>query len=89
VTGERRLDDAPDVRFGGVKLRFVPAGMNPDELAANAARAAAAAERKRAAPLPSPITAPADLEAGPSKTLWILLALVVVAAVLFVLRGRA
>jgi pSer/pThr/pTyr-binding forkhead associated (FHA) protein len=89
VTGERRLDDAPDVRFGGVKLRFVPAGMNPDEVATNAARSAAAAERNRAAPLPSPITAPADLEAGPSKTLWILLALVVVAAVLFVLRGRA
>ena len=73
-----------------MKLRFVPAGMNPDELAAKAARSAAAAERKRAAPLPSPVTAPAvDLEAGPSKMLWILLALVVVAAVLFVLRGHA
>ena len=87
VTGERRLDDAPDVRFGGVKLRFVPADMDPDELAAKAARTAA--ERKRAAPLPSPVTLDVADPAGPSKMLWILLALLVVAAVLFVLRGRA
>jgi pSer/pThr/pTyr-binding forkhead associated (FHA) protein len=90
VTGERRLDDAPDVRFGGVKLRFVPAGVNPNELAAKAAQSAAAAERKRVAPLPAPVTADAVApEACTSKLLWMLLALLVAAAVFFVLRGRA
>ena len=90
VTGERRLDGAPDVRFGGVKLRFVPAGVDADELAAKAARAAAALERKRPAPAAAPLsTAAAAPGASTSKLLWVLLALVVAAAVVFMLRGRA
>jgi pSer/pThr/pTyr-binding forkhead associated (FHA) protein len=86
ITGERRLDGVPDVRFGGVKLRFVPAGVNPAELEARAARAE---ERKRPAVAPSPVVADASPQAGTSRLIWFLLALVVVAAVLFVLRGRA
>ena len=85
VTGERRLDGTPDVRFGGVKLRFIPAGVDPDDALARAARAE---ERKR--PAPSPIAAAdATPAAGTSRVIWLLLALVVAAAVFFVLRGRA
>lgn len=87
LTGERRLEGAPDVRFGGVKLRFVPAGMAPEDVTARAARAAE--ERKRPAPAASRVVTDAPPEAGTSRLLWLLLALVVVAAVLFVLRGRA
>ena len=87
VTGERRLDGAPDVRFGGVKLRFVPAGVNLDEVTARAARVAE--ERKRPAPALSQVVTDAKPEAGTSRVLWLLLALVIGAAVFFVFRGRA
>jgi pSer/pThr/pTyr-binding forkhead associated (FHA) protein len=84
VTDERRLDGAPDVRFGGVKLRFMPAGMSPDDRTARASD-----ERKRSAAASTPVamgTAPAP---STSRLLWVLLALVIGAAVFFVLRGRA
>lgn len=85
VTGERRLDGTPDVRFGGVKLRFIPAGVDPNEALARAARAE---ERKRPLPAAAAIT-DATPAAGTSRILWFLLALVVAAAVFFVLKGRA
>jgi pSer/pThr/pTyr-binding forkhead associated (FHA) protein len=89
VTGERRLDGAPDVRFGGVKLRFIPAGVDPDELQGRAARASD--ERKHPAVAGASQTSVEDgsPEGGTSRLLWMLLALVVAAAVFFVLRGRA
>ena len=86
ITGERRLDGVPDVRFGGVKLRFLPAGVDPEELAGRAARAE---ERKRPAVAPAALEADAAPQAGTSRLIWILLALVVAAAAVFVLRGRA
>ena len=51
ITGERRLDGAPDVRFGGVKLSFIPAGMREDGAERTRAIAAdrPAAERQRGA----------------------------------------
>jgi len=85
VTGERRLVGTPDVRFGGVKLRFIPAGIAPDELEASAAEV-----RKR--PMPAAVQASDDggsPAAGTSRLLWVLLTLVVAAAIFFVLRGRA
>ena len=87
LAGERRLDGAPDVRFGGVKLRFIPAGMDPAELTERAARAAE--ERKRPAAVASQVATDAEPQAGTSRLIWFLLALVVGAAVFFVLRGRA
>jgi pSer/pThr/pTyr-binding forkhead associated (FHA) protein len=87
VTGERRLDGTPDVRFGGVKLRFVPAGTNPDEPMARPARAGE--ERKRPAAAAAQAAVDATPEAGTSRVLWLLLVLVVGAAVFFLLRGRA
>jgi pSer/pThr/pTyr-binding forkhead associated (FHA) protein len=87
VTGERRLDGAPDVRFGGVKLRFIPAGVDPNEASARAARAAE--ERKRPVLAASQVVTDAPPEVGTSRLIWLLLALVIAAAVFFVLRGRA
>jgi len=89
ITGERRLEGAPDIRFGGVKLRFIPAGMSEEALGALSARSAAA-ERQRGVGATTdprqPATAP---QGGTSKLLWVLLALFVAAAAFFVLRGRA
>jgi pSer/pThr/pTyr-binding forkhead associated (FHA) protein len=84
VTGERRLEGAPDVRFGGVKLRFLPAGMPPNDRTARASD-----ERKRPAGAAAQVVTDAAPAPGTSRLLWLLLALVVGAAVFFVLRGRA
>jgi len=89
VTGERRLDGAPDVRFGGVKLRFIPAGVTPDELQAKAARGSEERSRPVPAGAARPMVDAGAPEGGTSRILWVLLALVVAAAVFFVLRGRA
>jgi len=90
VTGERRLDGAPDVRFGGVKLRFIPAGMSEEALNALASRATPATERQRgAAATADPRQTATAPQGGTSKLLWALLALLVAAAAFFVLRGRA
>jgi pSer/pThr/pTyr-binding forkhead associated (FHA) protein len=90
VTGERRLDGAPDIRFGGVKLRFIPAGMSEEALNALASRATPATERQRgAAATADPRQTATAPQGGTSKLLWALLALLVAAAAFFVLRGRA
>ena len=89
VTGERRLDGAPDVRFGGVKLRFIPAGLAPDELQAVAPRATDEGRRPVPAGAVRSSVEAGSPEGSTSRLLWILLALVVAAAVFFVLRGRA
>jgi pSer/pThr/pTyr-binding forkhead associated (FHA) protein len=86
VSGQRRLDGTPDVRFGGVKLRFIPAGAAPDEAAAHDARAP---ERKGPEPAAASGVTDAMPAAGTSRMVWVLLALVIVVAVLFLLRGRA
>jgi pSer/pThr/pTyr-binding forkhead associated (FHA) protein len=86
VSGQRRLEGAPDVRFGGVKLRFLPAGVAPDEGSMNAARDE---ERKRPESAAAAAATDATPSAGTSWLLWVLLALVIAVAVLFLLRGRA
>jgi len=89
VTGERRLDGAPDIRFGGVKLRFIPAGMSEEALNALASRATPATERRGAPATADPRQTATAPQGGTSKLLWALLALLVAAAAFFVLRGRA
>jgi pSer/pThr/pTyr-binding forkhead associated (FHA) protein len=83
VSGERRLDGTPDVRFGGVKLRFVPAGTEPDE---RTVRPSGERARPAAAATAATVATPA---AGTSRLLWVLLALVVGAVILYLLRGHA
>jgi pSer/pThr/pTyr-binding forkhead associated (FHA) protein len=90
VSGERRLDGTPDVRFGGVKMRFTPADLGASEV--DGARSITAPERQRTLPkamppIPNTVTAP---QSSGRRPLWVVLALAVVAAaVFFVLRGRA
>jgi pSer/pThr/pTyr-binding forkhead associated (FHA) protein len=91
VTSERRLDGAPDVRFGGVKLTFRPA--DTPAPAAKSTRAIATMpidrsklpkrETKPAAPArPAPAEAPAE-RSGMSKWVWVVI--VIAAAVVFYL----
>ena len=95
IVGERRLDGSPDVRFGGMKLRFSAAeterAAEPD---AKGTRAIASVERpRRPAPTSAPTSAPPS-PAAPSggsvpMLAWLLLVVVIAAAAFFVLQGRA
>jgi S-DNA-T family DNA segregation ATPase FtsK/SpoIIIE len=95
ITGERRLDGTPDVRFGGMKMRFTPAEAAGAAAAAaepKGTRAIASVERPRRPTAPASQPAPPAPAAagGRSALVWVLLLVVVVAAVVFfVLQGRA
>jgi pSer/pThr/pTyr-binding forkhead associated (FHA) protein len=89
INGERRLEGTPDVRFGGVKMRFAQIAPGA-ELERNGTEAITAPERQRtmpkaAPPIPDAVTAP---PAGRRSLLWVALVVAVAATVFFVLRGR-
>jgi hypothetical protein len=83
------LDGAPDVRFGGVKLRFIPAEMSADEVRAQAQRNPATGERDRSDVVTEKTNAAAAPGARTSPLLIALLLLVAVAVIVLVVRGRA
>jgi pSer/pThr/pTyr-binding forkhead associated (FHA) protein len=98
VHGERRIDGSPDLRFGGVKTRFVAAGAGgAAEMEAKGTRAIAAVDRPRpssapaapSAPTSAPTPTPAPSRSGMPAWVWIIAALVIAAAAFFVLKGRA
>lgn len=90
IDGERRLDGTPDVRFGGMKMRFAPADAAADG-EAKGTRAIASVERLRrtvpasapAQPVPEPATG------GASIWVWVASVLLLAAAAFFLLGGRA
>jgi pSer/pThr/pTyr-binding forkhead associated (FHA) protein len=94
VNGERRIEGSPDLRFGGMKLRFAPIG--PAEIEGKGTRAIAAistarvttANRAPSNPVPAPAPA-ASSRSGMPAWVWIVAALVIAAAAFFVLQGRA
>jgi pSer/pThr/pTyr-binding forkhead associated (FHA) protein len=83
VTSERRLDGSPDVRFGGMKMRFLASD-------ATDAGEAPAAERGRQNAVPANA---ADARPAPTpnatRMAILLLVAIVAAALVFVLEGRA
>jgi pSer/pThr/pTyr-binding forkhead associated (FHA) protein len=96
VSGERRIDGSPDLRFGGVKTRFAAAGaVGAAEIEAKGTRAIAAVnvERPQSSPIAAapgaaePVAAPA--KRGTSAWMWIILVIVIAAAAFIMLKGRA
>jgi pSer/pThr/pTyr-binding forkhead associated (FHA) protein len=91
ITGERRLEGSPDIRFGGIKMRFTStetasAATPPTE--PKGTRAIASVERpKRAPAAPAPAAAPAT--SGRSALVWVVLLVVIAVVAFFVLQGRA
>lgn len=91
IAGERKLDGSPDVRFGGMKMRFsageAPA---PADVEVKGTRAIASVERPRkpAASVPS-TAAEAPVKGGVPGVVWVLGAAAVAAAIYFALQGRA
>ncbi len=105
IIGERRLEGAPDVRFGGLKFRFTPVGaaseakgtraiaaMRPSAAASSQATAKSPAgppAAKAPAAAPPAVAAPSEEKSGGiPAAVWIVVGLVVVAAVAFFLLKR-
>jgi predicted component of type VI protein secretion system len=90
IAGERRLEGTPDVRFGGMKLRFTPADAAV-EGDARGTRAIASVERlRRTVPAAAPAQpAPEPASRGVPVWVWVAAVLLVAAAALFMLGGRA
>jgi pSer/pThr/pTyr-binding forkhead associated (FHA) protein len=95
VVGERRIEGSPDVRFGGMKMRFSIAESQPlPEPETKGTRAIASVDRasaRRTAPLAEPTPAPVQAQkgGGVSVWIWVVVILIVAAAAFFVLKARA
>ena len=90
IAGERRLEGTPDVRFGGMKMRF----RNADaavEGEGKGTRAIASVERlRRTVPAAAPAQpAPEPESRGASIWVWVAAVLLLAAAAFFMLEGRA
>ncbi|MEO7713095.1 MAG: FHA domain-containing protein, partial [Gemmatimonadaceae bacterium] len=92
ISSERRLDGTPDVRFGGMKMRFTAAGAAVvDSADVKGTRAIASVERPR-----RPAAAPATAAPGPlspkggrvSVFTWIVVAVVIAAGAFWMLQVR-
>ena len=79
LTGERRLEGTPDIRFGGVKVRF--------HAVAGAVDAVPGMRPISAMAPPRPVPQPPAERAGVPRWVWILLALVVVAGAVYYLKA--
>lgn len=102
VTGERRLEGSPDVRFGGMKFRFKVLGAgSASDIEAKGTKAIARvtlgpAGSTQKTPLPpvptispTPAATPTAAKGGIPAWIWIVVVLVVAGAAFFVLKGRA
>jgi predicted component of type VI protein secretion system len=93
IRGERRLEGSPDIRFGGIKMRFTSAetaSLGAPATEPKGTRAIASVERpKRAPAAPERAAAPAPAASGRSALVWIVLLVVVAVVAFFVLQGRA
>ncbi len=94
VMGEKKLEGSPDVRFGGMKFRFTPLG-GQDVSETKGTRAIAAVRTTAPVPeaVPDVVAAPPASVAtsgGMPRWVWVVVGVVVVAAVaFFLLKARA
>ena len=99
VIGEKRVEGAPDVRFGGMKFRFTPASTAAWDMEGKGTRAITAMGRpsalaaqhmKTPTPQGSPVTPAAPQKsAGIPAWVWIVAIVVIAALAFFVLKGIA
>jgi pSer/pThr/pTyr-binding forkhead associated (FHA) protein len=94
LTHERRLDGAPDVRFGGVKLTFRPADVSVPAPKSTRAIAQTPIDRSKLPPRqprptaqakPAPVAEPARTASSTWK--WVLILLAAVAVAFYLLKS--
>jgi pSer/pThr/pTyr-binding forkhead associated (FHA) protein len=92
VAGERKLEGSPDIRFGGVKMRFAVATEAPAEAESKGTRAIAAVERPHRGVAEAPASGQIAAETGgggAARWVWTVVAVAVAAGAFFALKGRA
>lgn len=93
ITSERRLDGTPDVRFGGMKMRFTAAGADVvDGADVKGTRAIASVERaRRPAATPAPTLPRPDSSSGRRMSVltWLIVAVVVAAGAFWMMQVRS
>lgn len=95
ITGERRLEGSPDLRFGGMKMRFVTMEVPlPAEPEGKGTRAIASIDRPRRPVAPVPAAAPDTTRApaareGVPAIVWLLLLVIAAIAAFVFSQGRA
>jgi predicted component of type VI protein secretion system len=92
VAGERKLEGSPDIRFGGVKMRFaVVVTEAPAEAESKGTRAITSIERPRRAVAEAPAGAPVAGHSGrqAARWVWAVVAVAIAAGAFFALKGRA
>jgi pSer/pThr/pTyr-binding forkhead associated (FHA) protein len=92
ILGDRRLDGAPDVRFGGIKMRFTEAGFDAaaGREGRKGTRAIASAERRPGrAPSSAAAARPGADAERTTRWVWIIGAIAVGTAAFFLFKGRA
>ncbi len=89
LTGDRRLDGAPDVRFGGVKMIFRSKGAVEEAKGTRAIVVDKAVKERVTRPTASPVAEPAAAEkkGGIPAVVWIVVVLAIAAVAFFVLKG--
>ena len=93
ISSERRLDGAPDVRFGGMKMRFTAAGEAVvDGPEVKGTRAIASVERPRRAASAPAAASPSPVSSGSGRVsvlTWIVVAVVVAAGAFWMMQVRS
>jgi pSer/pThr/pTyr-binding forkhead associated (FHA) protein len=90
VAGERKLEGSPDIRFGGVKMRFA---LTATETLADAeskgTRAIASVDRPRRADAAVAGRVAVQSGGGVARWIWTVVAVAIAAGAFFALKGRA
>ena len=95
VVGERRIEGSPDIRFGGMKMRFsgaeAQAKSEPETKGTRAIASMDRAAARRAAPVAEPAAAPVEEKKGGGVPVWMWVVVILIAAVaaFFVMKARA
>jgi predicted component of type VI protein secretion system len=92
VAGERRLEGSPDIRFGGMKMRFAVVGADgaTDPESKGTRAIASVGRQRRTAAAPASNEAPIEAKTGGMPGwVWVVIALAMAAGVFFALKGRA
>lgn len=93
ISSERRLDGTPDVRFGGMKMRFTAAGEAVvDGAEVKGTRAIASVERPRRAASAPAAASPSPVSSGAGRVsvlTWIVVAVMVAAGAFWMMQVRS
>jgi pSer/pThr/pTyr-binding forkhead associated (FHA) protein len=90
VAGERKLEGSPDIRFGGVKMRFALTDTEtPADAESKGTRAIASVDRPRRADAAVADRAAVQAGGGVGRWIWTVVAVAIAAGAFFALKGRA